>query len=122
RRLSFLTRAPQPIADAIAGYEAARNAHQACEALRQLVATAAWTVGILAIACRSRVGAGGRPEPPQARALLGELRRSGLQPAGWIALARALVHPFARAPDTFPIPELVLLFAEETDPVTACLE
>jgi WD40 repeat protein/tRNA A-37 threonylcarbamoyl transferase component Bud32 len=121
----FLGAAPQPIADAVAAYHAARNAHQAREALRGLVKIAAWYVGILATACRTRAGSAGAPDSQEARVLLRELRKQGLTPAGWISLARHFTEPFAHAPDTFPIPELVLLLhpgAGRCDDFAACLE
>jgi len=108
-RVQALSNAPQPIADAVAGYDAAKNAHQAREAMRGIVRISAWYVGILALACRTRVGSGASQDSPRARDLLRDLRRQGLTPAGWIALAEELTKPFARLPDTYPIPELALL-------------
>jgi WD40 repeat protein len=108
-RLRFLARAPQPIADAVAAYDAAKNAHQAREALRALARIVGWYVTLLALACRTRIGSGTSDDTAAARALIADLRRHGLTPAGWIALGKQLTRPFAGAPDTYPIPELVLL-------------
>ncbi len=108
-RLRFLTHAPQPIADAVAAYDAAKNAHQAREALRGLARIVGWYVALIALACRTRIGSGATEDSAQARALITDLRRHGLTQAGWVALARQLTSPFTGAPDTYPIPELVLL-------------
>ncbi|HEX2689762.1 MAG TPA: serine/threonine-protein kinase, partial [Kofleriaceae bacterium] len=108
-RLRFLAHAPQPIADAIAAYDAAKNAHQAREAARALARIVGWYVALLALACRTRIGTGAADDPEAARKLITDLRRHGLTPAGWILLAKQLTRPFTGAPDTYPIPELVLL-------------
>ncbi len=115
-RVQALANAPQPIADAVASYDAAKNAHQAREAMRGIVRISAWYVGILALACRTRVGSGAPQDSPRARDLLRDLRRQGLTPAGWIALADELTKPFARLPDTYPIPELALLLHPTSGP------
>src|SRR5262249_48663069 len=120
-RSRFLAGAPQPLADAIAGYDAAKNAHQAREALRGISRIAAWYVGILALACRTRGGAGAERASDGAQMLLRDLRRQGLAPAGWIALAKQVTLPFVRFPDTYPIPELVLLLHGD-DAFAAVLE
>ena len=120
-RTAFLSRAPRPLADAVAAYDAAKNAHQAREALRGLAHVASWYVGILALACRTRVGSGGTADSPRAQDLLRDLRRHGLSPAGWISLARQLTLPFAKLPDAHPVPELVLLL-HEGDVFAASLE
>jgi len=123
-RQQVLTRAPQPIADAVAAYDAAKNAHQAREALRGIVRCAAWYTGVVALACRTRVGAGGSGDAERARQLLRDLRQQGLSPAGWIALAEQLTAAFARTPDTHPIPELVLALhpASGANPFAIALE
>ncbi|HWU87526.1 MAG TPA: serine/threonine-protein kinase, partial [Kofleriaceae bacterium] len=108
-RLRFLAHAPQPIADAVAACDAAKNAHQAREALRAVARIIGWYVALLALACRSRIGSGAADDSESARTLITDLRRHGLTPAGWIALAKQLTRPFTGAPDTYPIPELVLL-------------
>jgi WD40 repeat protein len=123
-RLRLLTHAPQPIADAIAAYGGVKNAHQAREALRALARIVGWYVGLLALACRTRVGSGMARDAESTRALITDLRRHGLTPAGWTALARQLTRPFVAAPDTYPIPELVLLLHPTTgaDPLAAIVE
>ncbi len=123
-RALYLARAPQPLADAVAGYDAAKNAHQARESLRALVRTTATYVGIVALACRTRVGSGGVVDSEHAQTLLRELRRNGLTSSGWIGLARQLTEPFARLPDTHPMPELVTLLqrGRGVDPFASVVE
>src|SRR5207237_6063189 len=47
---------PQPIADAVVALEAARNPHQARDALWTVVGVAARWLGVIALAARSRAG------------------------------------------------------------------
>jgi WD40 repeat protein len=108
-RTQLLLGAPRPIADAVAAYDAARNPHQARDALQSIVRIASWYVGIVAVACRTRVGPGPSGDADRARQLVRDLRRQALTAQGWVALARELARPFARAPDTHPLPELVML-------------
>jgi len=123
-RHRFLSQAPQPIADAVAAYDAAKNAHQAREALRGLARIVGWYVALLALACRTRIGSGAAEDSAQARTLITDLRRHGLTQAGWVALAKQLTIPFTGAPDTYPIPELVLLLHPRagTDVLDAILQ
>ncbi len=123
-RTRYLAKAPQPLADAVAGYDAAKNAHQAREALRAIVRTAASYTGVVALACRTRVGAGGAGDSEHAKTLLRELRRTGLTPSGWVGLARELTAPFARLPDAHPVPQLVTLLqrGHSADPFAVVLE
>jgi len=123
-RLRFLGQAPQPIADAVAAYDGAKNAHQAREALRALARIVGWYVALLALACRTRIGSGETDDTEATRGLITDLRRHGLTPAGWTALAKQLTRPFIGVPDTYPIPELVLLLHPKsgTDVFAAILQ
>jgi WD40 repeat protein len=97
--------APQPIAEAIAGLEAARNAHQARDAIVQAARTIARYLGLLALVCRSRVSAGDEPV-----AITGALRtvyRRSLTEVEWLELGRMLTSPWLDRRDAYPIPELV---------------
>jgi WD40 repeat protein/serine/threonine protein kinase len=102
-----IARAPQPLARAVAGLEAARNAHQARDALWQLVRIAVRLVGVAALAAHSHV----RPDQGTTEPILGEglrrLRRRALADGDWLALARELVASFVELRDAHPIPELV---------------
>ena len=115
-RRHALERAPQPIAEAIAALEAARNAHQAREAVVAIADSIARWLGILALACRSRIGGAAT----EVRAPIQHLRREALSRQEWIALAREICRPFASRREAFPLPELVAaLFARERGPIDA---
>jgi WD40 repeat protein len=105
-RVAAETAAPQPIAQAVAALDAARNPHQARDAVWQLVRTATRLVGAVALAGHAHVGSGARTDPGAAEALR-RLGRRGAGDADWLALATALVAPFARLRDAHPVPELV---------------
>ena len=104
-RQSAVADAPQPIAEAVAALDAARNAHQAREALWEVVHVAMRFLGLLALACRTRVGPGER---------LGFARGGGAAARAppprasdegeWLELARELVRPFATQARRLPDP------------------
>jgi eukaryotic-like serine/threonine-protein kinase len=68
-REAALAGAPQPIAEAVAALAAARTPHEAQSAVRDCQHVVVRTLGLVALACRSRVGArrpapqGGRRQP-----------------------------------------------------------
>ncbi len=105
QRDAAVNASPQPIAEAVAGYEASRNSHQGRDALGQLGRTLARYLGLLALACRSRVsGEDDAAEP------IRTLYRRSLTDREWIALARQLTRPWVGRSDAYPIPELVGAF------------
>jgi WD40 repeat protein len=101
---------PQPIADAVAGFEAARNPHQARDALWKIVHVAVRYLGVVALAACSR-GGPGAIDSPVAVARVRELRHRDLADEDWLDLIGALVRSSAAARDAYPIPELVDLIA-----------
>ncbi len=107
---------PQPIADAVAELEAARNPHQARDALWQIVRVAARWLGILALCARSRTGPPPGGDPAAVTAALRTLYRRDLTGDEWFELARALAATFATTRDAYPIPELVDFAALEPSP------
>jgi WD40 repeat protein len=111
RELS-LTLAPAPIAEAVSLIEAARNPRQLCAALGAAARTAARYLGAVALAGRAHVGSGTERDEPEAAALLRQLRADGLDAAEWLALARALVRPFAELAEVHAAPPLVGLLAD----------
>jgi serine/threonine protein kinase/WD40 repeat protein len=121
-REATLADAPQPIAQAVAALDAAQNAHQAREAVSEIVAVTARWVGLLALASRSRVGAAGRTDSSVVVESLAILRRRTLGEREWIELAHGLTQPFAAAPDTHPLPELVELLRAGAGPFEPLLE
>ncbi len=104
---------PQPIAEAVAAYEASRAPVLARAALWQTVRVIGKYVALVALACRSRTGSGRLGDTPAVLELLGALRRGTLDGAQWWKLARELCRPFATMPEVHPVPELVGLFFEQ---------
>ena len=96
---------PQPIAEAIAAYEASRNAHQGRDALAIVGRTIARYLGLLALACRSRVASA-----DHASETIRTLYRRSLTDGEWVDLARELTRPWTGNRDAYPIPELVGVF------------
>ena len=112
-REAALAGAPQPIAEAVAALAAARTPHEAQGAVRDCQHVVARMLGLVAVACRSRVGAGtttGGRDAPEVLDALRALRRRDLDDEEWRDLARDLCRPFAAAPDAHPMPEMVRLF------------
>src|SRR5262249_17481586 len=105
RRDAAINGAPQPIAEAVAAFEAARNVHQARDAIVQLARTLTRYVGLLALACRSRV-AGGADAAGVSDAIRALCRRS-LADREWLELARGLTQAWRDRRDAYPIPELI---------------
>ncbi|HEY8144877.1 MAG TPA: serine/threonine-protein kinase [Kofleriaceae bacterium] len=107
-RNTALTTTPRPIAQAVAALEAARNAHQARDALAGLAHVMVRWLSVVALASRAHVGIDPAATDPGVVDLLRGLRGGDLTDAAWIDLARRLVRPFAALRDAHPIPELVL--------------
>jgi WD40 repeat protein/serine/threonine protein kinase len=103
--------APQPIAEAVAAFEAARNPHQARDAIVQLARTVARYLGLLALACRSRVTSG--TESAGVADALRTLYRRSLADKEWLDLARQLTKPWLGRRDAYPVPELIDAFHGE---------
>jgi WD40 repeat protein/serine/threonine protein kinase len=115
-RDAVLATAPQPIADAVAAYEAAATTERAARAITGVAHAIVRYVGAVAIAARASTG--GLPHTPALAALVARWRAGGLDAAGWIELARLACEDFLSRADLFPIPELPLLFApDRTRPV-----
>jgi WD40 repeat protein/tRNA A-37 threonylcarbamoyl transferase component Bud32 len=114
---------PQPIAEAIDAFEAARNPHQARDALWEIVHVAARWLGVLALAARSRSGPGpgATSDAPAVADLLRELHRRELRDDEWLDLVRALARPFVGVRDAYPIPELIDLAMAESSPFAPLL-
>ena len=104
--------APQPIADAVAAIEAARNAHQARDAVFQLARTLVRYLGLLALACRSRVTTA--DEPSAISDKLRALHRGLLPDHEWLGLAKQLARTWQGRRDAYPIPELVDVLTSAT--------
>ncbi len=106
---------PQPIAEAVAAFRAARNPHQGREALGEVTTTALRYIAMLALAAQAQIRLSGASSSEKVAELLRELRRRALSDREWLELARELVAPFRAQPKTHPIPELVALLSAEGD-------
>src|SRR6185503_18481536 len=86
-RAAVLADAPPPIADAVAALDGARHGYQQRDVVREIVAAICHWLGVMALACRSRLAQ--RPESE----LLVALTRRRLDDAEWLALAQKLCAP-----------------------------
>jgi WD40 repeat protein/tRNA A-37 threonylcarbamoyl transferase component Bud32 len=101
---------PQPIAEAVAAIDSARNAHQAKAAFLDVVTTSVRYVALVALATRAQVG----PDIATDAALVELLRaasRGELSSGAWLAVARAALRPHEGHPDALPIPPLGTVLA-----------
>jgi WD40 repeat protein/serine/threonine protein kinase len=105
-----LASAPQPIAEAVAALDAARNAHQARAAMLQLVRTLARYLGLLALACRSQFG--GVELAVGVSERLRVLYQRSLTDREWLALTHELTRSWLERRDAYPLPELIDAFHE----------
>ena len=120
-RAVALPRAPRPIAQAVGALHAARNAHQARDALWQLVRLAARLAGVIALAAHAHVG-GAQRSQSDVTAALRRLRNRALPDAEWLALARELCAPFAELRAAYPVPELIDLVEDPASPLARLIE
>jgi len=116
------SRAPQPLARAALLLEAARNAHQARDALWQLARVAVRLVSGIALASHAHVGGDAvRSDSPLADALRRLRERAPADPV-WLDVSRQLVASFAASRDAHPVPELVaFLTGEASQPLDQLL-
>ena len=101
--------APQPLAEAVAALEGARNIDQACAILWDVVLVTVRWIGVVALASRTKIGPGGDADAEAVTELLREVGRGAASEDHWLALARALTRPFLRRSAAYPIPDLVPL-------------
>jgi WD40 repeat protein len=106
-REAVVARAPQPLALAVVALDAARNPHQARDALWQVVRVAVRLIGVTALAAHSHVHLDRSATDPGAMRALRRLRGRALSDDGWLELARELGRRFDEMRDAHPVPELV---------------
>lgn len=111
-RENLLTSAPQPLATAVANLSAARNAYQARERVSDILQFLAHYLGILALACRVRIGSGNRSDSKLVLDAIQKLSQQNLSEIEWLELSQELCRPFIYQRDAYPIPELVSFFYE----------
>ncbi len=119
---AWVADAPQPLAEAVALIEEARNPHQARDAARELFRTLIRYLLVLAFASRAQVR--DTRLDSMADGLLRELGRRALDDAERVRLMRQLVRAFADQRGAHPIPALVDLLVPgegETDALRAVL-
>jgi WD40 repeat protein/serine/threonine protein kinase len=102
----WLAAAPRPIAEAVAALAAARTPARIADRARAVAAALAHWLGLVALAARAQLG---KPAGDDDKDLLRTLRRRPLRDDEWLALAAALVRPYARRPEAWPVPEQVAL-------------
>ena len=108
RQQAFVaTRAPEPLARAAVLLAAARNAHQARDALWQLARVAVRLVSAIALASHAHIsGEAARTDSLLAEALR-RLRDRAPSDQAWLEVARRLAAAFAAPRDAHPVPELL---------------
>jgi WD40 repeat protein/tRNA A-37 threonylcarbamoyl transferase component Bud32 len=109
-RDALIGSAPQPIAEAVSILDGARNAHQALDALWQVVTTTLRYAALLALAARTRTA--GAPASATALERLRALRRRAPSEEGWFQLLAALAEGIE--PEAHPLPELVVAATRRT--------
>jgi len=120
-RIHGLARLPQPIAQAIALLDGARNAHQARDAIWQLVRVVARFVGAIALAAHSHVGDHAQVSEATVTEQLRMLRRRALPDGDWLVLARELCAPFAEVRAAYPMPEVIELVEDPRSALAALI-
>ncbi|MBN8723903.1 MAG: SUMF1/EgtB/PvdO family nonheme iron enzyme [Acidobacteria bacterium] len=111
-REELLTNAPQPLAASIANLSAARNCYQARERISDILQVLAKYLGVLALACRVRIGSGSKNDSSSILDAIQKLSQQNLNEIEWLELAQELCKPFCFQRDAYPIPELITFFYE----------
>ena len=109
-RATWIANAPQPLAEAVAALEAARNMYQAAELVRSLIHVAVHYLGLLGLACRGHAAPARRPDLPSLTHALTALQRRSVTAEEWVELAREACRAFVNERALFPLPEMVALF------------
>jgi WD40 repeat protein len=112
-----LSRHPLPIADAVAGLEAAENPHERRDRIVAVFRSVIRTLAAYCLAVRLQYGPGPGDVPAQLPELLRTLRRRGLTDGQWVGLIRELLRPWKSTPDTYALPGLVELFHSRASPL-----
>ncbi|MFO0760217.1 MAG: hypothetical protein U0359_27295 [Byssovorax sp.] len=100
---------PLPIADAAAALVAADGPFEQRDRIVEVFRAALRLLAALVLAARIQFGKGPGAEPGQVPELVRSLRSRGLTDGQWFAIVRELTRPFAQAPGSHPLAELVTL-------------
>ena len=106
-RDTVLATAPQPLAESVAGVEAARSPRAAIEALAGVARTVVRILGVMCLAARAHLGPGREGDSPELVELLTLLRRGMLTDSQWAELGQRFARQFSLRRASFPIPELL---------------
>ncbi len=109
-----LTRHPLPIADAVAGLEAADSLYERRDRVVEVFRAVVRTMAGLTLAARVQYGPGPRPGATAAGAAetLRRMRQRGLTDGQWVGMVRELLRPWRVAAEAHPLPPLVEAFFE----------
>jgi WD40 repeat protein/serine/threonine protein kinase len=123
-RDAWLAEAPQPLAESIAAFDGARNAHEARDTAQELVRSLVRYLLAVALATHAQVRVDGGE--PAVLELVRTMRHRELADHERVRLLRLLVRPLTSRRGAHPIPELVDLAtprdgedADSLDPVLA---
>jgi WD40 repeat protein/energy-coupling factor transporter ATP-binding protein EcfA2 len=100
---------PLPIADATGALVGADSAFEQRDRVVEVFRAALRTLSALALAARVQLGKGPGAESSQIPELIRSLRSRGLTDGQWFAIVREMLRPWAQAPASYPLPELVSL-------------
>lgn len=100
---------PLPIADAAGALVAADSAFEQRDRVVEVFRAALRTLSALVLAARVQFGKGPGAEPPQIPELIRSLRSRGLTDGQWFAIVREMLRPWAQAPGSHPLSDLVTL-------------
>ncbi|MFO0586481.1 MAG: hypothetical protein U0441_03015 [Polyangiaceae bacterium] len=105
----LLSTAPIPVADATAALVGADSAFEERDRVVEVFRAALRLLSAITLAARVQFGKGPGAESPQIADLIRSLRSRGLTDGQWFAIVREMLRPWAQAPGSYPLPELVTL-------------
>lgn len=100
---------PLPIADSTGALVAADSAFEQRDRVVEVFRAALRTLSALVLAARVQFGKGPGAESAQIPELIRSLRSRGLTDGQWFAIVREMLRPWAQAPGSYPLGELVTL-------------
>jgi WD40 repeat protein/serine/threonine protein kinase len=107
-REAWIARAPTMLAEIFPHLSSSKSPAQVQDAVQSLIRGLCRTLGILSLACRSRMSRDSRDSPVVIR-LVQAMRARTMAAVEWVALASELTRPFLDRPDVYPVPELIAL-------------